>query len=157
MDLPKLARWLLVALVVLVAWKEGLPRLRARLAASDRTTAGAGVADDDAERCVRDAAAVAREFGEGFPPFAENRGDTAGWMRFAGQLQVRLRDAQARCGCAGEACDRAAEALGRLDSLIQRTDGLVRGSPEALFNPATDMETIDELLDRARDALREPS
>lgn len=157
MDLRKILKWLVLLMLVVVAWKEGWPRLQAKLADSGRATSDlAATGGNDADRCVREAANAAQDFGDGVSKYGRDRSDTAGWMHFAGRIQYRVQEARGICDCPGDACARAAEALGRLDSLIQRTDGMVRGSTDAVFNPATDMEEIYNLLDQAQAALRGP-
>ncbi len=155
MDLRKLVKWLVLLLIVVVAWKEGWPRLHALLSESVHATTAAVEDEDLASRCIREAANAAQDFGDGVSKYGRNRADNSDWMRFAGRIQHRVESTRNLCDCPGEACERANSALVQLESLIQRTDGMVRGSTDVVFNPATDMEEIYDKLDQARSRLKD--
>ncbi len=155
MDLRKIVKWLVFLLIVVVAWREGWPRLQAMLSGSFHTAAASVEDESLAETCIREATATVQAFGDGVSTYGRDRSDTAGWMRFAGRIQRRAGSARNLCDCPGEACSRAKAALVQLDSLIQRTDGMVRGSTDVVFNPATDMEEIYDKLDQAKSRLRD--
>ncbi len=158
MDLRKLVKWLIFLLVVVIAWKEGVPRLKAILASSGATSISSEVADESLDnRCIRLATETAQDFGAGVSKYGRDRSDTAGWMSFAGRIQKRVESARNYCDCPSDACEKAKSALVQLGSLIQRTDGMVRGSTEVTFNPATDMEEIYDKLDQAKSLERSSS
>lgn len=146
--------WLLILGLAYFAWTEGWPWLQAeldRLGEGSRSVAAAG--SDEASRCVTLATDASRSFAGGLGRFIDPPVDTGAWMRFAGQVQARRRQASDACGCSDEACAPAREAMTQLESLLQDLDGVVRGSTDAFFNPATRQQRIDELLDQARAAL----
>jgi hypothetical protein len=144
MDLRKLLKYLVILVILIVAWKEGWPRLQAKLADLGHPGSGTVAGEDEAGRCVREATTAASDFGNGVSQYARDRSDTGGW-----RIQNQVQSARGLCRCPGEACDKATEALDQLDDLIQRTDGLVRGSTDVMFNPATDMEQIYHTLEEA--------
>jgi len=151
MDLRKLVKWLVLLLVVVIAWKEGWPHVKTLLAAASPSSISADVAGESLDnRCIRLATEAAQDFGDGVSKYGRDRSDTGGWMRFAGRIQKRVESARNYCSCPSDACAKANSALVQLGSLIQRTDGMVRGSTEVTFNPATDMEEIYDKLDQAR-------
>ena len=157
MDLRKLVKGLIFLLVVVVAWKEGWPQVKAMLTKGESSVSSDVAGEGLDSRCIRLAAEVAQDFGDGVSKYGRDRSDTAGWTRFAGRIQSRAERARNFCDCPSDACAKAKSALVQLDSLIQRTDGMVRGSTEVMFNPATDMEEIYDKLDQARSLERSSS
>lgn len=158
MDLRKIVKWLVLLLIVVIAWQEGGPRLKKLLADASPSAVSSDVAGETLDnRCIRLATETAQDFGAGVSKYGRDRSDTGGWMRFAGRIQKRVESARNYCACPSDACSKASSALVQLGGLVQKTDGMVRGSTEEMFNPATDMEEIYDKLDQAKSLARSSS
>lgn len=140
----------LVYFAVTVGWP-WLHRHLDRLGA-DGATAAAGASP--AAHCVDLASRANDTFGRGITRFANPPYDSADWMRFGGEVQNRMREAEAACVCADDACRDAGQAMSELGNLVQQMDGMVRGSADTVVNPAFTQERIDDLLNQARSELR---
>jgi hypothetical protein len=153
MDLRRLLGWAVVLLLVVLTWNRARPWLEERF---HRGAAGESVAlpagSGDAARCVAAARGAADAYGEGVAAFAAQR-DVEAWMRFGGDLQRRIGRAGSECSCDGEACRLAGEALGELAAAVDRADAVLRGATDDTIEPARDLERVDDLLARARDAV----
>lgn len=147
-----IVKWLVVAGLAYYGVTEVWPWVRTHLESTENFAASSA-GTSDAERCLSVANRVVDSFGEGINTYARPGGDTGEWMRFSGQTQARIRDAQGACSGCGNACNRAQDAMTELEGVVFDFDAIVRRSGESFGNPATRLERVYDLLEEAQNVL----
>jgi hypothetical protein len=152
MDLGKLIKWIVIAALVVVAWKTLGPKIKAKLDSSTRSessaTSGAGSV------CVNGAAAASEQWGSGLARFVNPPYDLDAWGRFRGDVEARIARAQAQCGCAEESCRTAKNALSDLRGLVSELDTAIRTGGSTPSDIVRRQEAIDNAIEEARGQIR---
>ena len=144
----KLIKWIVIVVVLVVAWKTFGPRIKAKLDSSTRSESSASSGAGSV--CVNGAAAASEQWGSGLARFVNPPYDLDAWGRFRGDVDARIARAQAQCGCSEESCRTAKTALSDLRGLVSELDTAIRSGGEMPSDIVRRQESIDNSIDEAR-------
>ena len=139
----------IIAIVVYVAYTQGLPWLKEALSLEPSEEVG-GPGRGGGSRCVetawRASEKLAGEVRHARPPV-----DLDAWGISYQEISRAIGTAEIECSsCLAEACRKAQAAVSELRGLALQFDDMARGDRQGMGNPAHQMERIHRLLNEAR-------
>jgi hypothetical protein len=146
-----LIKLIIVAVVVLILYKKGLPWLKGHQAASSKASVTAANDKD----CAGAAAAASETWGSGVSRFNSASPDVAEWTNFRSSVDNEISSALKECGGYCESCNKGREAMQQLRSLISDFDGAIRTGNALPGDVVQKQEIIDNLIDAARELQRQ--
>jgi hypothetical protein len=136
--------WLVLIVIIIVAWKVILPRVQGRVdAAEESPGAGGGSA------CVKRAQGASEKWGSGIGQFVNPPYDMEAWSMFKNDVDARIDAAESECACDDDACQKAGEAMRELRSLVSEIDNSMRNNARPPDDMVQRQEGIDNKLDQA--------
>lgn len=139
----------ILAVLVYVAYTEGLPWLRQQLDQDALVSAGEGPA-----RCVGMADRANDIFGDQVGRLSAPGGNADAWAVFVGDVDAAIGQARSACTCKEPSCRTALQAMTELRALLQQLDDRFRDGTARIRNPVERQKKINELLNHARGLAR---
>jgi hypothetical protein len=151
-DLGRLVKWIVIAAIVVFAWKVGLPWMQQqRIGSSGPSISSAAATVDDS--CVGAAERASETWGSGLPRFINPPYDMDAWSSFRASVNSHIGEAESKCTCAEASCETVRGAMRDLRELVSDMDGAIR-SGSSPGNIVQRQESIDNRIAEARDSLR---
>jgi len=148
MDLSRIIKWVVIALIAFFAWKFLSPYMKS--STTPKASDHPGFVNSS---CIGAADKAAQAWSSGIGRFVNPPYDLDAWGIFRSEVESKIADAQGQCACIAESCHKVQSAMNDLRSLVSDIDGTIRNgsSPDAV---AQRQEAIDRQLDEARDLVR---
>jgi hypothetical protein len=144
-------RLIKIAIVVAIAvfiWKKGIPWYQEQHGSSSR----AASADDS---CTPYADSAANAWSSGIRRFTSPPYDVAAWDSFRSEVGTRISDAERHCSCNADSCAKAKEAMSGLRGMVSDVDGMIRNNSAPPSDVVQRQESVDNLVDQAKDLVRQ--
>jgi hypothetical protein len=109
-----------------------------------------------ASSCPELAAKASEAWGSGIGAFANPPVDIANWDAFHSRVENAIGVADASCtACSGDSCAKAKQAVSELRTLVSGFDSAVRAGTGPPSDAPQQQEHIDQLIDQARELVRQ--
>ena len=140
----RILKWLVVLVILFIAWKAIEPRLKKSRAA--RTSSS----ENPAANCAASAARASEAWGSGLSRFVNPPYDLAAWSEFRSDVEGRISSAESDCNCASDGCGKGRQAMRDLRNLVSDLDSAIRNGSSPPGDAVQRQEAIDNLIDEAR-------
>lgn len=125
--MDRLVKLVVVAAIVFVAWKYGVPWVKKL---GDRG-AVESTADGGGSACVRSAERASEAWGSGLRQFVNPPYNMEAWSSFRGRVESGINAAEADCNCQVESCEQTRGAMHDLRALVNDFDSAIRTGSDA--------------------------
>jgi hypothetical protein len=149
MQTRTLIKLVIVAAVVIVIWKKGLPWLN-----EHQSTTSTNTSSPD-NTCVSLAESASETWGSSIGRFVNPPYDLAAWDDFRSRVEQRIRNAEGKCSCAADSCTTARAAMNDLRSLVQEMDRSIHDGSPPPSDAVQRQESIDNAINSAHDLVRQ--
>jgi hypothetical protein len=149
MQTRTLIKLVIVAAVVIVIWKKGLPWLNEH---QSTTTTNTSSPDNT---CVSLAESASETWGSSIGRFVNPPYDLAAWDDFRSRVEQRIRNAEGKCSCAADSCTTAKAAMNDLRSLVQEMDRSIHDGSPPPSDAVQRQESIDNAINSAHELVRQ--
>jgi len=151
MDLARVIKWIVIALVLFFAWRFLSPYLKSG-SSTGSTSGDSGFVNSS---CIGAADKAAQAWGSGVGRFVNPPYDADAFSVFRSDVDTKIANAEGQCACVAESCRKIQSAMRDLRNLAGDLESSIRnGTP-----PGSDLvqrqEAIDRQLDEARDLIKE--
>ena len=141
----RLIKWLVILVVLFLAWKAIEPRLRKSGAAKQTASSG-----NPAANCAASAARASEVWGSGLRQYINPPYDIAAWSGFKSGVEGSIATAESDCSCSSDGCAKGRQAMRDLRSLVSDLDTAIRNGSSPPLDAVQRQEAIDNLIDEAR-------
>jgi hypothetical protein len=142
---------IVVALLLLFLYKKGLPWWKGRETSKSHSAATA----TDEHDCAAAAAAASEKWGSGLSQFSSPTPDLGAWSSFRSSVDSAISSATHECAASSESCVKGREAMQELSKVVADFDSAIRAGNGVPNDVVQHQESIDNLIDRARELQRE--
>ena len=149
MDTSKLVKWVIVLAVIFVAWKYGLPWVKAKTSGSSST---AQVSSDNS--CISIADRASEVWGSGIGKFVNPPYDLDAWSSLSASVNSSIVATSTACGCPAESCTKVQSAMRDLHALVSDMDSAIRSGQPPAGDIVQRQAAIDAQLDTARELVK---
>jgi hypothetical protein len=148
---------IVAAVIVFFLWTKVLrPWLNKPADITGVSAATSGAAAAGGSSCAELAAKASEVWGSGIGGFANPPVDIANWDAFHSRVESAIGAADASCtSCSGDSCAKAREAVGNLRTLVSGFDSALRSGTGPPSDAPQQQEHIDQLIDQARELVRQ--
>lgn len=140
----RVVKWLVILLLLFLAWKVIEPRLK-KSGAPSKSSSG-----NPAASCADSAARASEAWGSGLRQFVNPPYDVTAWNEFKGHVEGRIASAESDCSCQSDGCAKGRQAMRELRSLVSDLDYAIRNGSSPPLDAVQRQESIDNLIDQAR-------
>ena len=148
MQTRTLVKLVIVAAIVIVIWKKGVPWWNAH----QTTTTNTSSPDNT---CVSLAESASETWGSSVGRFVNPPYDLAAWDEFRSRVEQRIRSAEGKCSCAADSCTTAKAAMNDLRALVQEMDRSIHDGSPPPSDAVQRQEAIDNAINSAHDLVRQ--
>jgi hypothetical protein len=145
MDGSRVAKWLGLIVVAIVALKVGLPYLQKQ---ADRIRPTPTAVDNP---CIAAAQHASDRWGSGIGRFTNPPYDFDAWTSFTSSVYANIATAESGCSCPAESCSKVRDAVRDLRILVGDLDAAIRSGSAPPGDIVQRQSAIDSQLDAARD------
>jgi hypothetical protein len=149
MDFSRLVKWVVVIVVVVAAWKYGIPWAKQKL------QGGAISAVSTDNSCVAAARRASEAWGSGLHSFVNPPYDLGAWSSFRDGVEKKIATANFQCRASSQSCDTARNAMSDLRNLIAELDGAITNGSPVPDDAVQRQEVIDTKIEAAADLARQ--
>jgi hypothetical protein len=148
MDLSRIVKWLVILIVIFLAWKYLSPKFLKKSAAPT----GDGTFVNSS--CIGAADKASATWGSGVGKFVNPPYDMDAWSIFRSDVDSKIANAEGQCACVAESCHKVQSAMHDLSSLAGDLESALRNGSPPPGDIVQRQEAIDRQLDEARDLIR---
>jgi hypothetical protein len=148
MDLSRIVKWLVILIVIFLAWKYLSPKFLKKSAAPT----GDGTFVNSS--CIGAADKASSAWGSGIGKFVNPPYDMDAWTIFRSDIDSKIANAEGQCACVAESCEKVRAAMSELRGLANDLEGALRNGSPPPGDIVQRQEAIDKKLDDARDLIR---
>jgi len=145
----KLVKVIVVAAVLYVAWRHGLPWLKENVSSKPPASSAASQGS-----CTQLASAASDAWGRGLHQFVNPPYDVNAWSSFRQDVESKISNAESECNCNSESCTKVKAAMRDLRSLVSDLDSSIRSGSPPPSDVVQRQEAVDRRIDEAADLLR---
>ena len=152
MDLSRIVKWLVILILLFVAWKFVIPWAKEEMGSRGRsaqTSGGSGTSP-----CVAAGERASEAWGGGLSRFINPPYDMDAWSSFRSDVDSKITQSGAQCTCAEESCRKVQNAMQELRGLVSDMDGAIRSGGSPGQDIVQRQEAIDRQLEEARELVR---
>src|SRR5258708_31543241 len=143
MDTNRLMKGIVVIVLAIVAWKYGLPWVKARMRGS------VAASSSPESSCTTTAQHASEIWGSGLHRFANPPYDMAAWSDFRSSVESEIAKAQTECRCSQQSCETVRGAMSDLRGLVSEFDTAIRNGSPPPDNAASRQESIGTTIETA--------
>lgn len=147
--MSKLVKLVIVAAVVFVAWKYGLPWIQGKTSGGSAAT---HASTDNS--CISIADRASEAWGAGIGKFVNPPYDLDAWSSLSASVNSSIVATSTACGCAEESCTKVQSAMRDLKSLVSDMDSAIRSGQPPAGDIVQRQSAIDAQLDSARELVK---
>ena len=146
----KLLKVVVLAVVVYLAWRHGLPWLKREMASTPSSSSSSAPQGS----CTQSASAASEAWGRGLHQFVNPPYDVNAWTSFRQDVESKISNADSECNCSSESCSKVKSAMRDLRSLVADLDSSIRSGSAPPSDAAQRQEAVDRQIDEAVDLVR---
>jgi len=146
----KLVKLIVVAVVLYLAWRHGLPWLKENFSSTKSSSAPATTQGS----CTQLASAASEAWGRGLHQFVNPPYDLNAWSSFRQDVESKISNAESECNCSSESCGKVKSAMRDLRSLVSDLDSAIRSGSAPPSDAVQRQEAVDRQIDEAVELVR---